>query len=243
MLTVASRETSVLLGCARRWLAHAESLDSAPYEHEVASFGSNASGTGEYMDARWKDAVRAKPSSLSALLRRLPPRAEVLLLDTDVVTLRPLRRALPALGPATDMLFMREPAGHGGATGRMVVNTGFVLVRNSRRSQQFAAHWAWRLKGHAKRLTDQDVANWILLHPTQFNTLNRTRLRWSFLPRSLAATEPEQVGPSTAAYHAIFASGTAAKLGRLRRAIRGANRSAELAPMCAALAGAVEPTT
>ena len=177
---------------------------------------------------RWRHIINARVSFISSLLsEKLPDNSVALFSDLDVVPMRPPSSLLPL---PYDITFMREPPGHGGATGRHIVNGGLFAVRNCKRTRRLFGHVKWLLKQRPS-LMDQDVLNWILLAPPR-SRMHHHNLSWGTWPRELASGLLEDVTVQMAAFHAIFAVDDEAKLHRLGRAFQKHPNAARLLPRC-----------
>jgi len=182
----------------------------------------NASGTGTKGDERWLAAVRAKVNFVMQLAYELPLRSLLVFTDLDVLPFRSYTALFPL---PHEITFMREPAGHGGRTGRHIVNTGLYALRVSHITRKFLGHWAWchSRRGPAKqygKLMDQDTANMILLNP---RSRRNYEIDWGTWPLTLVTGSLQEVTNSTAAYHAIFATGDD-KFAQLSDALRQGRR-------------------
>ena len=176
----------------------------------------------------WQQVVLQKLSVVRRVIEKLPINATALFTDQDVIPLAPWATLLPL---PDELTFMREPPGHGGRTGRHIVNSGFFGVRVNVRTRRFFAHCAWTAMRYP-RLIDQDITNWLLL--AKPGERLHQRVGWTTWPRRLVTGILEEVTNQTIAYHAIFSATTEAKLARLHEAHRraGRGRSARDVPPC-----------
>ena len=210
VLVYSTRESCALLTCwlswASFWLVDRE-YDLHVIMARPANVSSNSSGL--MKTELWYAALRDKVFQVRDYIERVPLHSTVLVTDLDVVPMRPPSALLLPL--PHEMTFMREPPGHGGRTGRQIVNAGFYALRVTRSTRRFLGHWAW-LTSYRKALHDQDTCNWILLAKNG-SRMAHPDLDWGTWPRSLATGLLADVGNETAAFHAIFTTGE----GKVRR--------------------------
>lgn len=217
-----------LLACWKRWISHwldapTSSMDNVEYRLSMKMYSPPEPVIGK---ERWRHVINARVSFILHSLDALPLGAVVLFTDLDVVPFRPPSKLLPL---PYDITFMREPPGHGGRTGRHIVNAGFFAMRNGKNIKQLIGHWRWILKGRPN-LMDQDVANWLLL--AKPSTKMYHNVSWGTWPRSIATGLLEDVAPETCAFHAIFAVSDDEKLIRLNEAFDRHPKAAATLPRC-----------
>mmetsp|Transcript_40901 Transcript_40901/g.108104 ORF Transcript_40901/g.108104 Transcript_40901/m.108104 type:complete len:187 (+) Transcript_40901:63-623(+) len=136
-------------------------------------------------------------------MHQLPMGSTLMFSDLDVVPLRPPSSLLPL---PYNLTFMREPPGHGGKTGRHIVNAGLYALHVNTATRKFVNHWGWLTRTRSK-LMDQDTANWILLAKAG-QPMHHPGLDWGTWPRHLVTGLIADVrGNETAAFHAIFSTG------------------------------------
>ena len=233
ILLFATRDSCGLLSCwlhwASSWLVAEAFVDYRLHLGMHTPTGANISATGEFRSSRWLEVLRARLSFISGTIHSLPLGSNVMFSDLDVVPLMPPASLLPL---PYNITFMREPPGHGGRTGRHIVNAGLYAMHVSTATRKFVNHWVWLTRQYP-RMMDQDTANWILLaKPGQ--PMHHSDLDWGTWPRSLATGLLDDIAPNeTVAFHAIFTTGTRAKLARISEAlVRGGGAVARL-PACA----------
>jgi hypothetical protein len=166
---------------------------------------------------RWRHVLNERMSVVLNALNRMPERAILLFSDVDVVFFHPLASLLPWTAHH-ELTFMREPLGHGGATGRHVVNGGLFAARPTRRVKRFFGHARW-LANQRPKLMDQDIYNWLLLAPPS-SRMHHRNLSWATWPHKLVTGTPSQVTARTVAFHAIFARTHNEKCTRVRAAFQ-----------------------
>jgi hypothetical protein len=213
-----------LLPCWLSWLSQWLNVPSTiEYRFEMKTYTSPPGLTGK---DRWRNVVNEKVSFVLSALDKLPDGAQVLFSDLDVVLFRPPSLLLPL---PFDMTFMREPPGHGGKTGRHIVNTGLFAVRNRWSVRSVIGHWKWLLKQRDSLLHDQDVANWVLLAKPGTG-MHHKNVSWGTWPAQVATGQVEDVTDATVAFHAIFTVTDDEKLARIGKAFeRHAAAAATLA--------------
>ena len=224
VLAFATRESCMMLECWLRWASSWLVTDDQPglgaaydYSIHLVRHTPNVSraSSGLMRTDRWYAVLRDRLLFVRDQVHALPINSKILFMDLDVVPLRPPANLLRPL-PPHDITFMREPPGHGGRTGRHIVNAGLYLVVVSLASRRFLGHWAW-LTHQQRKLHDQDTANWILLAKSG-QSMHHADLRWGTWPHTTAAGRLEDVTNETIAFHAIFATGEE-KLGKIAGAI------------------------
>lgn len=220
------REGAVLESCWRAWWSHANRFgDGGAFHLRLHAHDVPANITASAPQVRWRHILNAKVSFVHDAIKTLPLGALALFTDLDVIPLRSYLGTL--LPPPYTLTFMREPPGHGGRTGRHIVNTGLYALRVMPETKKFVAHWRRLARGYP-RLNDQDTANWLLL-AKRGSRLHQAGLEWGTWPRTLATGLLPDVSNSTAAFHAIFVPGAQAKLQRIGEAI-GIARTGSLPP-------------
>ena len=133
VLAFVTRESCALLSCWLHWMAIQLAAQRAlEIELHVRSYTPPGLITTEH--ARWRDVLQQRLSFVSEMLERLPFGSMACFTDLDVVPFRPLTLLFP---PPSELTFMREPPGHGGKTGRQVVNGGFYAMRVTKTTRQF----------------------------------------------------------------------------------------------------------
>ena len=234
LVTFATREQCVLLHCWLGWYAWwLAASDTKQYHLQLQHYipPPNITGAAAASKIRWRHITLQKLAMMNRVVQRLPLHAQVLFSDLDVLPLQPYSRLVPL---PEEITCMPEPPGHGGRTGRHVVNTGLIGVRVSPRTRRFFSHASW-LTGQYPKLMDQDIVNWLLL--AKPNTkMHHRGLRWTTWPRGLTTGVMEDVSNQTVAFHAIFAVSTEAKLARMREAYRRAGANLARPSMCDATA-------
>lgn len=206
-------------GTAACWLRHMHHMvasdDRADYTMHVSFFDQHvergATTGGRFQSPAWLRASRARIDALLRLLQRGARQSNLanrlyLLSDLDVL---PLRRYSSVVQHFTelerrhgtiDILFMREPPGSCGMTA-WVANTGFMLMRNTRRVRDF---WRWTAGTSRGKMFDQDIANFLLV-----KKLKPGEVRWGLFPSAMVNANASAVAAETAAFHAVGVSGPA----------------------------------
>ena len=222
-----------LLPCWMRWMSTVLNAPTTTVQNQKVEYlltvKTHTAPSGLLAKDKWRHVINARISFVNSYLESLPMNAVALFTDLDVVPFLPPATLLPL---PYDITFMREPPGHGGRTGRHIVNAGLFAVRNCRSTRRLLGHWRWILGAYPK-LMDQDVANWILLSKPE-SRMHHRNLSWGTWPRELASGLIEDVTESTAAFHAIFAVTDAEKLRRLEGAFERAHTRL---PRCVLAAG------
>ena len=203
-----TRESCPMLTCWLSWASYWLVDKSYDYQLHTIIARPNISSTssGTWKTELWYAALRDKLVRMRDYIERVPLGSTVFFTDLDVVPMRPMSTLLPL---PHELTFMREPPGHGGRTGRQIVNTGLYALRVTPSTRRYVSHWAWfTIKSAARRtaLQDQHTANWILL-AKKGSRMAHPDLDWGTWPRSLATGLLADVGNATAAFHAIFTTG------------------------------------
>ena len=159
ILAFVTRESCELLACWLRWVSHwltapdAAATFRLTIQHHIPPPNATTAG------ARWGHVLRQRLSFVLGMLQTLSAGSHVFFTDVDVVPFQSYSALLPL--PA-DLTYMREPPGHGGRTGRHIVNAGFFGLRVTPKVVRYFGHQSWLAKEYP-RLMDQDIANWLLL--------------------------------------------------------------------------------
>jgi hypothetical protein len=205
VLVFVTREACWLLACWLRWasvwLITDDALDYRLQLHVHTPF--NITSTSSFAKSeRWHAVLRDRLEFVREAVERLPVGSTILFTDLDVIPFRAPSALLPL---RHDLVFMREPPGHGGKAGRHIVNSGLFAIRVTKDTRKFVGLWAYWTRRYP-RLMDQDVANWMLLAKPG-DRMHFLDVDWGTWPRSIASGLLDDISNATVAFHAIFTTG------------------------------------
>lgn len=182
VLAMSTPQSCTMLACWQMWMRRMMLHDHhANYEIHLLSYDATARNNlsdndGSFYSASFLEAQVQKVNNVARFMHRMDENATVIMMDLDVMPLRPLSQLLAAIPPSREVTWMYNSVRH------MPANAGFYLMRNTANVRALLDRWHARcLQSFAPDNNDQRILNSLL------ESLSRGALHWDLFPWDLVA--------------------------------------------------------